>query len=179
MSATRRIRARACARALPVLGALLTLSSCGIPATGVVEAGGPAEGIAPVAAVYFVRDGALVPVLRPTEHPDDPDTSLTLLLSGPPPGQRLTTELQTLPTAGPLPTDPSADPRRVSADRNTLTVRLPETLGELTDRATAQLICTIAAAHRVSAGHTALVTVELLEGEVKVAAKSDGQCPQP
>jgi hypothetical protein len=44
-------------RGLLLLASLLALSSCGIPATGVVEAGDPASGIPPVTQVYFVASG--------------------------------------------------------------------------------------------------------------------------
>ena len=44
-------------RSVPLL-TLLALTSCGIPATGVVEAGGPASGTLPMTRVYFVENGA-------------------------------------------------------------------------------------------------------------------------
>ena len=53
---------------VPLL-ALLALTSCGIPATGVVEAGGPASGVLPLTPVYFVEGGRLVPVPRNTGRP--------------------------------------------------------------------------------------------------------------
>ncbi|MFE9311251.1 hypothetical protein ACFYM5_26860 [Streptomyces sp. NPDC006706] len=63
--------------------AFFALSACGIPATGVVEAGGPASGIVPTTPMFFVRDGTLVAVPRVTARPGDAGAALQMLLIGP------------------------------------------------------------------------------------------------
>ncbi|MET8979930.1 hypothetical protein ABZX85_30445 [Streptomyces sp. NPDC004539] len=204
MSVARRAVRRAARRVLPVLAVLGAMSSCGIPATGVVEAGGPASGIAPVTAVYFVRDGELAAVLRPVEVPGDASAALVLLLEGPPPGDRITTEVKPLlarpasPSAEPSASlDPGTDPGDsatppsdrsvfpwasdapvVSEDRGELTVRLPDRMRELTDLGIGQVVCTVAAARRVAAPELSVVTVELLAGGERFARRSDGRCPR-
>ncbi|MGJ5893050.1 hypothetical protein ACSCBZ_14010 [Streptomyces niveiscabiei] len=170
-------------RAAPALAALLALSSCGIPATGVVEAGGPASGIAPVTAVYYIRDDALSAVLRPTERPGDTDDALSLLLTGPPPGEGFTTQVRALPTAAPAaPGDlfgESPGSFAVTEDGGSLTVRLPDGMRELTDLAIDQVVCTVAAARRISTPRLSVVTVQLVEREQQLARRTDGRCPQP
>ncbi|MFM9445562.1 hypothetical protein [Streptomyces acidiscabies] len=148
-------------RAAPALAALLALSSCGIPATGVVEAGGPASGIAPVTAVYYVRDGALSAAARPTGLPGDPDDALSLLLTLPPPGEGFTTHVKIPPTAAPG--SPERAPRipAVSADGGALTVRLPDRMREF------------------GAPYLPVVTVRLTAGEEQLARRTDERCPPP
>ena len=93
-------------RSVPLL-TLLALTSCGIPATGVVEAGGPASGTLPMTRVYFVENGALVATSRTTELPGDPEAALQLLMAGPLAGEkrsgRLSSEVPGVPTAMALP----------------------------------------------------------------------------
>ncbi|MBE8470632.1 hypothetical protein [Streptomyces justiciae] len=182
--------------ALLAVPALLALASCDIPTTGVVEAGEPASGIRPVTPVYFVRDGTLVAVPRTTAWPGDAGEAVRLLLRGPTPGEagkRLTTAIRgrrsvpASPTSAPsepptdaptdlqwqTPTDePTAD---VRGDR--LTLRLPLGTGPLTRMATRQVICTAAAAHRVTAPSAAPVTVEVTDGSGWHAGGSDEGCP--
>ncbi|MFI5682110.1 hypothetical protein [Streptomyces cellulosae] len=69
-------------RSVPLM-TLRALTSCGIPVTGVVEAGGPASGTLPMTRVYFVENGALVAMPRTTELPGDPEAALQLLMAGP------------------------------------------------------------------------------------------------
>ncbi|WP_075737474.1 hypothetical protein [Streptomyces acidiscabies] len=166
-------------RAAPALAALLALSSCGIPATGVIEAGDPASGIAPVTAVYYVRDGALSAVLRPTELPGDPDDALSLLLTLPPPGEGFITHVKPLPTAAPDSPERAPQTPAVSADGGALTVRLPDRMRQLTDLAIGQVVCTVAAARRIEAPRLSVVTVQLLAGEEQLARRTDERCPSP
>ncbi|WP_416968702.1 hypothetical protein [Streptomyces sp. 4F14] len=171
-------------RALPALAALLTLSSCGIPATGVVEAGGPASGIAPVTAVYYVQGDTLVPLMRPTEYPGTPEEALALLLYTPPPGEKgLTTQVKAPPATGsaaPAPDASMAPPTpSVSEREGDLTVRLPDRMRQLTDLAIDQVICTVAAARRVAAPYLDVVTVHLVAGDARFAERTDERCPQP
>lgn len=89
--------------------ALWTLVSCGIPATGVVEAGGPARGLVPMLRVYFVENGSLVAVPRRPAGAVDAESAVMNLLDGPTDTerlQRLTTLLPPLTaaaTSGPTP----------------------------------------------------------------------------
>ncbi|MGW1778093.1 hypothetical protein ACWCQQ_02990 [Streptomyces sp. NPDC002143] len=92
--------------------ALCTLVSCGIPTTGVVEAGGPAHGIAPTLRLYFVHDGALITVPRSTDAVVGVEPAVLGLLAGPTEAERaagLTTLLPPMKLAPtPVPTrDPS------------------------------------------------------------------------
>lgn len=190
MKATRRL--------VPLLApALLALSACGIPATGVVQAGGPASGIVPVTPVYLVRDGALVAVQRTTGSPGDVHAALELLFAGPTPGEvlgSLTTQVPGAPTAMPpapgglfavpadTPTVPAgtpsvpADTPTVSVKGDTLTVRLPGGIDGLSRLATRQLVCTVAAAHRIGTPSAGTVTVTMSVGGRRSTA-TDGNCP--
>ncbi|MEU4484592.1 hypothetical protein AB0H94_06810 [Streptomyces purpurascens] len=73
-------RRRAALLAVP---ALCGLASCGIPATGVVEAGGPAGGVVPTVRVYFVADGKPAPVPRRAVTPIGAASAVEVLLQGP------------------------------------------------------------------------------------------------
>ncbi|WP_327318542.1 hypothetical protein [Streptomyces sp. NBC_01235] len=81
--------------------ALCTLVSCGIPATGVVEAGGPAHGIVPTVRVYLVDGDALVAVPRRIAGQVGVESAVKALLLGPTEAERakrLTTLLPQVPT---------------------------------------------------------------------------------
>ncbi|MBD0840658.1 hypothetical protein [Streptomyces sp. TRM68416] len=144
------------------LPALCALTSCGIPATGVVEAGGPAGGIAPTTRVYFVADGALVAVPRATDSPGSVEAAVQLLLQGPTDAEarkRITTRLP-LPAAVPTrpatdPTDlpqalPATDTMTVTAGNVRFSVELPPSPAEWNDLAATQIICTARAAQHVA-----------------------------
>ncbi|MFK0115387.1 hypothetical protein [Streptomyces sp. NPDC090994] len=178
-------------RALPLLSVLLgaacPLTACGIPATGVIEAGAPASGVRkPVTAatrpttpvpetsaaavpLYFVRNGTLVPVIRTAAVPADPASAVSLLFQGPDSEERalgLTTEL---PRAVAMPA--------VRTDGATVAIGLPAGATALSDTAVAQLACTAAAA-RLSQDPelgTALVAVERPGG--LPAGRSSDDCP--
>lgn len=181
---------------LPLLVApsLLALSACGIPATGVVEAGGPASGIASVTSVYFVRDGgALVAVPRTTAEPGDAGTALDLLLLGPTDREQsegLASEVPGRPTLAPVPTakaDPvtggpdetGEDVPTVTVRDDTLSIQLPGAMGRLSDLAIRQLICTAAVAHRVALQSTGPVTVDVTSVYGQPTRGSDKGCPDP
>ncbi|MFI7502908.1 hypothetical protein ACIBVL_31415 [Streptomyces sp. NPDC049687] len=143
--------------ALLAAPAALALSSCGIPATGVVEAGGPASGIAPIATVYFVRDGALIAVNREVLEAGDVRSAVEALLQGPSDPEllkRLTTQLPT-PTLFPTATNagtgdavPAATSLEVTTQRDRVSVALPAYVkGRLTPLAAEQVICTAARAY--------------------------------
>ncbi|MFI8895781.1 hypothetical protein [Streptomyces paradoxus] len=176
-------------RALALLTSLFALSSCGIPTTGVVEAGGPASGIPPITQVYFVRGDTLVAVPRSIAYPSDPGAALRLLMLGPTSAearQGITTEVPGLPTSTPVPTptadesrDPSSDAPAVTVNGDTLTVKLPSGISGLERTATRQLICTAAAAHLLGRPSAGPVTVQVAGDSGWRATGSDEDCPVP
>ncbi|WP_406155662.1 hypothetical protein [Streptomyces canus] len=174
-------------RSVPLM-TLLALTSCGIPATGVVEAGGPASGTLPMTQVYFVEDGALVAMPRTTELPGDPEAALRLLMAGPLAGEgrsgRLSTEVPGVPTAMALPpaTDgpgnpPSPDTPTVTVKRDAMTIRLPPGMDGLSDAGVRQIVCTAAAAYRLTRPSDATVTAEVTDGGGRRVTASDEDCP--
>ncbi len=147
--------------------ALCALASCGIPTTGVVEAGGPASGVVPTIRVYFVADGTLVAIPRRTVVPVDVESAMEVLFQGPTGSERakrLTTLLPLpglLPTAVPAPaaTDGAleapreavaADLVEVVAQGDRVSIELSPALGELPGLAVDQLVCTALGAQRVA-----------------------------
>ncbi|MFJ7078512.1 hypothetical protein [Streptomyces sp. NPDC098781] len=168
---------------LLVAPGLLALTSCGIPATGVVEAGGPASGIRSITPLYFVQDGGLVAVDRPTERPGDPAEALELLLNGPQPGEAskgVKTELPGPVVAAVRPDTPfnvEITPT-VSVTGDTVVVELPSYARELSGLARAQLTCTAAAAYRISTPSAGRVTVEVTDGAGRRAEGTDDRCPE-
>ncbi|MBW1598527.1 hypothetical protein [Streptomyces sp. JJ38] len=150
---------------LPALSALaaLLLGGCGVPETGVIEAGAPAEvevyPYPPNGMVLFLRslDGRLMPVIRFVDEalgaPDSAEPSLvdtpgpgvstpqTLaeLFAGPRPGERragLTDGLPEFPYEGVA--------RSVSHPGGGVEVMLPVALAELDDLGVRQVVCTVA-----------------------------------
>ncbi|MEU4985389.1 hypothetical protein [Streptomyces sp. NPDC021969] len=176
------------ARAFPLLlAALLPLSACGIPETGVVEAGEPATGVldpgvtsapsesvpeaVPVVKVplYFVQDGSLVAVDRTVPGSTDLGSSVLMLFEGPDDQERgrgLTTELP-----------PAAQAPTIRTDGTGVTVQLPRSAGILSDTAVDQLACTVAVARlrQDPALGRAQVTVEQPGG--RLAGRSSDDCP--
>jgi hypothetical protein len=173
-------------RRVPLL-ALLALTSCGIPATGVVQAGGPASGTLPLTPVYFVENGALVATTRTTERPGEPEAALRLLMEGPPAGDGrldgLSTEVPGLPTAVALPTatgdapEPLADAPTVTVEGDTMTIRLPPGMDRLTDTGVRQVVCTAAAAYRLTRPSADTLTAEVSDGAGWRTRTSDAGCP--
>ncbi|MFJ8194436.1 hypothetical protein ACIQ8D_32480 [Streptomyces sp. NPDC096094] len=172
---------------LLLAAALLPLSACGIPATGVVEAGEPATGVlepgrtptpsptesvaVPLTTVplYFVTDGSLVAVTRTTPGAADLGSTVLMLLKGPDERERkrgLTTEL---PPASVVPT--------IRADGAAVVVQLPRSAGSLSGTAVDQLACTVAVARlrQDPALGSAQVTVEQPGG--RLAGRSSDDCP--
>ncbi|MFD0305929.1 hypothetical protein [Streptomyces sp. NPDC127119] len=177
--------------------ALLAVTSCGIPATGVVEAGGPASGALPLTPVYFVENGRLAALPRNTGQPGDPTDALRLLMAGPLAGEggtdTLTTELPLLPTAmappsaavdvpGGSPSDPSgaagsaSDTPTVTVAGNVMTIRLPAGMAGLSDLGVRQLVCTATAAYRLTRPSTAALTA-VVTGGGHLVRTSDARCP--
>ncbi|PWI20972.1 hypothetical protein DI272_42765 [Streptomyces sp. Act143] len=155
-----------------VAPALLALSSCGIPATGVVEAGGPASGITPVTSVYFVQNGTLVAVPRTTAFPGDAAAALELLIGGP----TFDEARKRLGTAMPRPRAPAAPPT-VTGRGDALLVKLPPGMGPLADLATRQVICTAAAARHLTDESAATVTIEVTDSRGRRVRGTDEGCP--
>ncbi|MFF7639950.1 hypothetical protein [Streptomyces canus] len=175
-------------RRVPLL-ALLALTSCGIPATGVVQAGGPASGTLPQTPVYFVeKNGALVTMPRTTELPGDPEAALRLLMAGPLEGEGrlggLFTEVPDLPTSAALPTATADVPGKLSSDAptvtvegNAMTIELPPGMDTLSDTGVRQMICTAAAAYRLTRPSVDAVTAEVTDGAGGRVRGSDEGCP--
>lgn len=128
------------ARAALLTAAGLLLAGCGIPTTGVVEAGEPAVGVHQDVTLYFVRaqDGALVTVQRRAEGALDTDVVLAMLLKGVGTMEQkmlgLTTDLPR-PTAAPT----------VRTHDGTVTVDLRTPAAGLTRTAVDQVVCTVLA----------------------------------
>ncbi|MFI1922222.1 hypothetical protein [Streptomyces sp. NPDC020377] len=182
--------------------ALWTLVSCGIPATGVVEAGGPAHGLVPMLRVYLVENGSLVAVPRRPVGAVDAESAVMNLLEGPTEterAKRLTTLLPPLtaaPTTAPTPlvsVPPSTAPSggsaaeaaasaavSVDARSGVVSIHLRYVGEELSDLATAQLICTVAEAQRTTDTGTGAeaVTVKVTNARGRSVEGSDERCPE-
>ncbi|MFF4362044.1 GerMN domain-containing protein [Streptomyces sp. NPDC001604] len=128
---------------LPMLGAL---ASCGIPTTGVVEAGGPASGVAPTLQVYFVAGRTLRGVDRMLAGPVDVESAVRVLLKGPTRAERAEGLYTVLPPEASLMSRVT-----VTSRDGRVTIRLSAVPGNSGDLAAAQLICTTVAAQRVIA----------------------------
>jgi hypothetical protein len=154
--------------AVPALSALFALASCGIPETGVVEAGGPASGVVPTIRVYFVADGTLVAVPRRTPEAVDAESAVELLLLGPNDAERakgLTTrlllsgmptlapDLRATPAAtysSPPAESPTDGPVEVTTSDKGVTIELTAEAGELSGLGVDQLTCTALGVQRLA-----------------------------
>jgi hypothetical protein len=131
---------RTARHALLVSAALLLLSACGIPTTGVVESGAPGTGVRPPTLLYFIKNGTPVAVSRTTGTGEDVENAVRLLLRGPSREERnagLTTAL--LPMKS-LP--------EVSNEGTEVRVQMPYGTRKLAHPALQQLVCTIIHARR-------------------------------
>ncbi|WP_052434201.1 hypothetical protein [Streptacidiphilus melanogenes] len=144
-----------------LLAAVLLLSGCGIPATGVIQSGEPATGVTPAGPVlYFVIDGHLVPTSPPVATPTDTGATVKLLLSGPDLRERrlgMTTALYDVPAPA------------ISVNGAEVTLQLSAGTRPLPAIAIRQLICTVAAARLTADPDTAATGVTV------VVAAPDGQ----
>ncbi|MFE2381705.1 hypothetical protein [Streptomyces misionensis] len=131
------------------LAAVLLTASCGIPRSGVIEAGEPASGMAApdrqsppptMTPVYFLHDGEPRPYPREIDGPGDYEGAVRALFDGPATSETptATTELPRL----------SATPAVTTVDDDTLSVRLPRGVPPLTRTALTQLACTVAGVPR-------------------------------
>jgi hypothetical protein len=153
-----------CRSASLVLAALSALVSCGVPATGVVEAGGPASGVVPTIRIFLVMDGTLLAVPRRTVAPVDVESAVDVLLQGPSDAERAMGLTTLLPLPGRLPTAAPAAPPTDLATRVPEAAQTPdfvkvatrgdrvslELSAEVKDLAAAQLICTAVGAQRIA-----------------------------
>ncbi|MGW3244870.1 hypothetical protein [Streptomyces sp. NPDC001070] len=136
------------ATAVCAAAAAALLAGCGVPESGVVEAGGPATTIVyPDTAnrllLFFLSpEGRPTPVLRDTgvydEHAPPVQTAklLSALLQGPRPDESAAGLTTGLPVSG--------GPVDVASSLGTVRVTLPFPVRDLKDGAVSQLICTTA-----------------------------------
>ncbi|MFI9168185.1 hypothetical protein [Streptomyces lincolnensis] len=180
-----------------VVPALFALVSCGIPETGVVEAGGPAGGVVPRVRVFFVADGALVSVPRTTPAPIEVESALEILLQGPTDAERakgLTTRLplpMLVPSALATPpatsppgapgevgeAAPASDVVAVTTRGGTLSVEVSASARELAGPAADQLICTALAAQRVAEPGAEPKPVTVTSADGRGVRGSGAGCP--
>jgi len=168
----------------PVLAATaVALASCGVPPTGVIQAGGPATVRSPSITLYFLVNDRLVGVARQAPG-TDVGTAVSALFDGPTPAEDangLVTELPRLPSR-PL----------VQATDAALTLRFPEGVAPLSDLALRQLVCTASSARRqepadprtaepvpTSTAQFRLDVKVLIEGTSWQSVQTDAGCPSP
>ncbi|MGW2640114.1 hypothetical protein [Streptomyces sp. NPDC001348] len=199
MTSARRAMTALRRSALLFVPAVCALTSCGIPTTGVVQAGGPASGVVPMTWLYFVLDGHLTAVSRRTDAPGDVESALRMLLLGPTDAERsgrLTTRLPLPagmpPTATTAPATTTADPTtraaptpaptegstvRVVTREGTVSVRLSASEDGLSELAAAQIICTAVAAERVADPGAAPGAVTVTGPDGRRVEGSAARCP--
>ncbi|MFE0631731.1 hypothetical protein ACFW3D_32860 [Streptomyces sp. NPDC058864] len=126
------------------LAAALTLTACGVPPTGVIEAGEPAGGMSSptprtakptLVSLYFLQDGKLRAYARKSADPGNVGDAVTMLFGGPTADESatVTTELPFLKN-GP----------QVKEDADgTVYIQLPKGLTQLSHPAMLQLACTV------------------------------------
>ncbi|MFH8451035.1 hypothetical protein ACH4CD_17520 [Streptomyces fungicidicus] len=124
--------------------AAVALTACGVPPSGVIEAGAPASGMFSPSAtppptpatisLFFLRDGELMPYSRRIDDVGDLKAVVRLLFEGPAANEAAmaTTELPRL-----------TDAPRVAIDGGILFVKLPGETAPLSRRAMLQLTCTV------------------------------------
>ncbi|WP_055693248.1 hypothetical protein [Streptomyces prasinopilosus] len=160
--------------------AAVALTACGVPPSGVIEAGAPASGMySPSAApppprttvsLFFLRDGDLTPYPRRIDDAGDLEAVVHLLFEGPAANETATavTELPRLTDA----------PRVVVAD-GILFVQLLGKTAPLSHRAMLQLTCTVN--HAEADGGTAPGSATSLSlhvlGHGWTRTDSDHTCP--
>lgn len=127
------------------LTAAVTLTACGVPPSGVIEAGEPASGLfsptsqpsAPATvSLFFLHDGDLTAYPRRIGDDGDVEAVVRLLFEGPTASESATatTELPRLTGA----------PQVGTGGAGALSVRLPGVAAPLNRQAVLQLACTVA-----------------------------------
>ncbi|MEU1181174.1 hypothetical protein ABZ464_26715 [Streptomyces sp. NPDC005820] len=192
--------------ALLVVTAGLALSACGIPSTGVVEAGGPASGITATTPLYFVQDGTLVAVLRAVPEAGDAAVAIEQMLEGPDvverskgwttqvaraaepaslfptpePGQPQDDPVEPDARTAPSASASAAEPVRATVEDSRVSVTLPQgVFAERSDLAQRQLICTAGRARRLATRVTEPVTVTVTAADGTRVEGTDEDCPEP
>ncbi|MEV1025022.1 hypothetical protein [Streptomyces sp. NPDC050264] len=126
------------------LTAAVTLAACGVPPSGVIEAGEPASGLfsptsepsAPATvSLFFLRDGDLTAYPRRIGDAGDVEAVVRLLFEGPTASEAATatTELPRLTGA----------PQVATGGAGALSVQLPGVAAPLNRQAMLQLACTV------------------------------------
>ncbi|MFJ3233832.1 hypothetical protein [Streptomyces sp. NPDC086787] len=170
------------------VAAALTLAGCGVPPSGVIQAGQPAGGMfspgpessAPTGIrLFFLRDGELTPYPRAIRTPGDFGPVVRLLFAGP-------TERESATASTDLPRLTEAPQVTVSGS-NTVSVRLPSLASPLSRRAMMQLACTVSGTPygpaatdtpRPTASRTPLVHMSVhVLGNGWTMTQSDASCP--
>jgi hypothetical protein len=160
------------ARAALLAAAGLLLAGCGIPTTGVVEAGEPAQGAHQDVTLYFVRaqDGALVTVPRRVEGTVDAGAVVIMLVNGVSPVEQ---KVMGLTTALPPPTAAPA----VRTHDGIVTVDLRAPAGELSGTAVDQVVCTVLANRgSIAPGGDGPLKVTVTAGGTPVPQTGDDPC---
>ncbi|MEU5595084.1 hypothetical protein [Streptomyces sp. NPDC020298] len=187
-----------------ILPALCALASCGIPTTGVVEAGGPADGVVATTSVYLVADRTLVPVPRQMASAVGVEPAVRLLFQGPTEKERLkglhtllpllpSTAATSIPTDTPTdartdtPTDdpthvrpeatPASDPVKVTSNDGHVLIELSVPTARPAGLAASQLICTAVAAQRVADPGTEPLPVTVTDPDGRRTEGTGKQCP--
>jgi hypothetical protein len=153
---------------LLVVAVLLLVSACGVKPTGVVPAGQAptlrnpgSSGRGTDVILYFVIDGRLSPVTRPSGGTTDVSTALSLLLNGPSDDERASGYTTMLPRErGPIALSPGTPSAVIS---------FPFPVTQLTQVAVSQVVCTAFAAMAVQ-------NTYVIDGTVTISG-TDGQLP--
>ncbi|MGW3679351.1 hypothetical protein [Streptomyces prasinus] len=161
--------------------AAVALTACGVPPSGVIEAGAPASGMfSPSAAppstpttvsLFFLRDGELMPHPYQIDDAGDLEAVVHLLFEASAANEvpAATTELPRLTDA----------PRVAIAGDGILSVQLPGETAPLSRRAMLQLTCTVnhAEADGGTAPRSALSLSLHVLGDGWTMTESDHACP--
>ncbi|MEV0302652.1 hypothetical protein [Streptomyces prasinus] len=161
--------------------AAVALTACGVPPSGVIEAGAPASGMfSPRAtppstpttvSLFFLRDGELMPHPYQIDDAGDLEAVVHLLFEASAANEvpAATTELPRLTDA----------PRVAIADDGILSVQLPGETAPLSRRAMLQLTCTVnhAEADGGTASRSALSLNLHVLGDGWTMTESDHACP--
>ncbi len=123
---------------------MLALTACGVPQSGVIEAGEPASGMfsagsrpptPATVSLFFLRDGKLTAYPRRTGDAADLQAVVRLLFEGP-----TATEATTATTQLPRLSDA---PQLTTGDDGMLSIRLPGEASPLSRQGMRQLACTV------------------------------------
>ncbi|MFI6522826.1 hypothetical protein ACIBF1_45240 [Spirillospora sp. NPDC050679] len=167
---------------LLALAAALVLSGCGVPATGVVDAGEPATGVVPGARLYFIADQRLKGVVPDRYRIVSLDDALKLLKAGP----SVITDGKPSGSAAGQDPPPAAGMRSQlgSSMRITATIRRDGVLADigsydpkaLAHLSTGQIVCTLASARAFLHGGSPAEIPVTLRGTGGTAGPY--RCPQ-